>query len=222
LAEKTGVILSIGTWVIDSACRQIREWLDQGLQALRVSVNVSAVQFKAGDLDTVLNQALKRYGVDPHYLELELTESMLMENPDKVVETLEKLKMIGVKLSLDDFGTGYSSLAYLSRFPLDALKIDQSFIRDIIVKQEATTLADSIIALAQRMRLRVVAEGVETEEQLLFLRERDCDELQGYYFSRPLPAAEFTEILRKGIILPYSETEKAARESSNSPGKNQK
>ena len=124
-----------------------------------------------------------------------------MVNPEKVIETLNKLKSIGVTLSLDDFGTGYSSLAYLSRFPLDALKIDRSFIRDVIVKQEATTLADSIIALAQRMRLRVVAEGVETEEQLRFLRDRDCDELQGYYISKPLPAGQFAEIVKTGLPL---------------------
>jgi diguanylate cyclase (GGDEF)-like protein/PAS domain S-box-containing protein len=201
LAEKTGLILPIGRWVIDSACRQIREWLDEGLQVVRVAVNVSAKQFRVGDLENVLEQALSRYGVPAQYLEVELTESMLMEHPDEVVETLNNLKKIGVQLSLDDFGTGYSSLAYLSRFPLDALKIDQSFVRDIIVKPVATTIADSIIGLAQRMRLRVVAEGVEREEQLLFLRDRDCNEVQGFYLSRPLPVIAFTEILRQHLTL---------------------
>lgn len=213
LAEKSDLIIPIGNWVIDSACRQIREWIDEGLHVVRVAVNVSAKQFKAGDLDAILDQALKRHDVAPQYLELELTESMLMEDPDEVVEMLKKLKLIGVQLSLDDFGTGYSSLSYLSRFPLDVLKIDQSFIRDIIVKPEATTIADSIISLAQHMRLRVIAEGVEKEEQLLFLRERDCDEIQGYYFSRPLPAAAFAEILRNGAMLSSPEQRKAAQAS---------
>ena len=218
LAEKTGVILSIGKWVIDSACRQIRAWLDEGLPAVRVAVNVSAKQFKAGDLDKVLDQALRKYDLAPRYLDVELTESMLMENPDEVVKTLKQLKMIGVKLSLDDFGTGYSSLAYLSRFPLDALKIDKSFIRDIIITQEAANLADSIIALAQRMQLQVVAEGVETEEQMRFLRERDCDEVQGYYFSKPVPATSFAEILRKGLTLPSPAQGEAVRASGNLSG----
>lgn len=219
LAEKTGVILPIGKWVIDSACRQIRDWLDQGLEPVRVAVNVSAKQFKAGDLDKVLDQAMKKYGVAPRHLDVELTESMLMENPDQVVEMLKRLKLIGVKLSLDDFGTGYSSLAYLSRFPLDALKIDKSFIRDIIVETEATVLADSIIALAQRMKLQVVAEGVETAEQLQFLRERDCDEVQGYYFSKPLPAAAFADILRSGILPASPAEQRIVQASGNFYGK---
>jgi len=206
LAEKTGLIVSIGAWVIDTACRQLRNWLDAGFSDIRVAVNVAARQFRAGDLKSVVTQALQRHGIAAQHLELELTESTLMERPDEAVAQLHELKQLGIKLSLDDFGTGYSSFAYLSRFPIDALKIDRSFVTNIVSEPDAASIANSIIALAHRMRLKVVAEGVENAAQLGYLRQNGCDEMQGYYFSRPLTAAALTELLREGKSLPGGET----------------
>ncbi len=207
LAEKSDLIVSIGNWAIDAACREIRGWLDAGLPDVHVAVNLSARQFRSGELDGIVAAALEKYGVAPGCLELEVTESMLMERPDEAVLMLNKLKQIGVKLSLDDFGTGYSSLTYLMRFPIDNLKIDQSFVRDIVSDPDSAAIAASIIALAHRMRLKVVAEGVETEAQLGYLRMRGCDEMQGYYFSKPVPAGAFFEMMQTGKALPPVEPE---------------
>jgi diguanylate cyclase (GGDEF)-like protein/PAS domain S-box-containing protein len=201
LAERTGLILPIGAWVIDEACRQMRAWRDDGMACIPISVNVSARQFFAGDLEHVVPRLLEKHGVEPQCLDLELTESMLMERPDEAVALLRKLKDIGVTLSLDDFGTGYSSLAYLSRFPIDTLKIDQSFVRNIVTEPISATIAVSIIALAHRMQLRVVAEGVETDTQLGYLRMHLCDEMQGFYFSKPLPTEAFSELMRAGASI---------------------
>ena len=165
LAERSGLIIAIGAWVIGEACRQIRAWREDGLDRIPVSVNVSARQFFAGDLQDTVARALEAHGVESHCLDLEVTESMLMDRPEEAVVMLHKLKSLGVTLSLDDFGTGYSSLAYLSRFPIDTLKIDQSFVRDIVTNPTAATIAVSIIALAHRMQLKVVAEGVEADTQ---------------------------------------------------------
>lgn len=202
IAEKSNLILSLGNWVIEQACLQIRTWLDEGLQDIQIAINISARQFRSGNLDQVLTQALKTYKIDATYLELELTESMLMQEPEMAVATMHKLKQIGVKISLDDFGTGYSSLTYLSRFPIDTLKIDQSFVRNITTEPDAAEIAMAIIGLAHRMDLRVIAEGVETDAQLAYLRENGCDEIQGYYFSRPLAPQGFADILRSGKSLP--------------------
>ncbi len=207
LAEKTGLIVPIGAWVIDTACRQLRAWLDQGLSDVRLAVNVSASQLHVVDFDRDLAETLRRHGVPAQHLELELTESILMQDPDAVAALLKRLKLLGVKLSLDDFGTGYSSLAYLSRFPIDVVKIDQSFVRDIITDPDAAGIVSTIIGLAQRMKLRTIAEGVETEAQLGFLRKLGCEVMQGYYFSRPVPEGEFTEMLRAGKCLPAFTTE---------------
>jgi len=188
IAERSSMILGIGAWVIDEACRQIRRWMDAGQPVLRVAVNVAARQFAAGDLDQVLGDALIRHGVSAEHIEIELTESMLMERPDITAAMLGKLKALGVKLSLDDFGTGYSSLGYLHSFPIDTLKIDQSFVRGIgvgVQGEPAPVLVDAIIALAHRLGLSVVAEGVETVEQSDYLLRQGCDELQGYRFGRP-------------------------------------
>lgn len=201
-AEKSGLIVGIGAWVIEEACRQIRLWCETGLPDIRVAVNVSARQFRGGDLERVVTAALERHGVAPRNLTLELTESMLMEDPDEVIKRLKVLKDIGVQLSLDDFGTGYSSFSYLSRFPIDQMKIDRSFIKDIILDPDAAAIVVSIIGLAHRMRLRVVAEGVETEAQLGYLRQNGCEEMQGYLFSQPVAAAEFADLLRRGHSLP--------------------
>ncbi|MDO8989482.1 MAG: EAL domain-containing protein [Sideroxyarcus sp.] len=201
IAEKSGVILTIGNWVIEQACVQIRDWMDAGLPGICVAVNVSARQFRSGHLDKLVKEALEKYAVAPHQLELELTESMLMHEPERAIDTMHKLKKVGVKLSLDDFGTGYSNFGYLRRFPIDSLKIDQSFVRGVATRAEDAMIVDSIIGLAQRMKLHVIAEGVETADQLHYLRANHCDEIQGYYFSKPLPADEFARLLRSGKKL---------------------
>lgn len=201
LAESTGLIVPIGTWVIDECCRQLRAWHDSGLTECRVALNVSARQFHAGNLPEVVSGAMQRHGLDGRFLELELTESMLMDDPQQTIEILHALKKLGVRLSLDDFGTGYSSFSYLQRFPIDALKIDQSFVRNISTDHGAAVIAASIIDLAHRMGLKVVGEGIEGKEQLSCLRAQGCDEIQGYYFSKPLPAAEFEALFRQGKTL---------------------
>ncbi len=201
LAEKSGVILTIGNWVIEQACEQIREWRDAGLPEICIAVNVSARQFRSGHLDKLVRTALEKFRVAPHQLELELTESMLMHEPERAIETMLKLKKVGVKISLDDFGTGYSNFAYLRRFPIDSLKIDQSFVQGVATRPEDAMIVDAIISLAQRMKLHVIAEGVETPEQLAYMRANHCDELQGYYFSQALPPTEFADLLRSGSKL---------------------
>ncbi|MDR7270254.1 diguanylate cyclase (GGDEF)-like protein/PAS domain S-box-containing protein [Pelomonas saccharophila] len=185
LAEHSSLILAIGAWVIDTACRQIRTWMDAGLPVVPIAVNVAARQFAAGDLDGVVGRALEQHRVPARCLELELTEGMLISNPQAGTQMLQRLRDLGVKVSLDDFGTGYSSLAYLQQFPIDALKIDQSFVRRIGAQPDGEALVDAVIGLAHRLRLRVVAEGVETPTQRDHLRRQGCDEMQGYHFGRP-------------------------------------
>ncbi len=198
LAEKSGVILTIGNWVLEQACGQIREWLDRGLPDICIALNMSARQFHSEHLDKLVHTALEKFHVPPRCLELELTESMLMHDPERAIATLQKLKAIGVKLSLDDFGTGYSNFAQLRRLPIDSLKIDRSFIAGVNTNAEDVKVVDAIIALAQRMGFHVIAEGVETQAQLAYLRAQQCNELQGYLFSGALPAADFAEMLRGG------------------------
>ncbi len=195
LAEQSSLILDIGAWVIDAACRQIRAWMDAGQPVVRIAVNVAARQFAAGDLDVVVAAALQRHQVPAQHLELELTEGMLMSNPEAGTAALHRLRELGVKVSLDDFGTGYSSLAYLHQFPIDTLKIDQSFVRRIGQEPDGAALVDAVIGLAHRLHLRVVAEGVETAEQRDHLRRQHCDELQGYFFGRPAPAEALQTLL---------------------------
>jgi diguanylate cyclase (GGDEF)-like protein/PAS domain S-box-containing protein len=201
LAEETGQIVAIGAWIIDEACRQIRAWNDAGLVDINVAVNVSARQFRSGELEAVVADALERHGVKAHQLTLELTESMLMEAPEQAIDRLRRLKGNGLQLALDDFGTGYSSLAYLTRLPIDQLKIDRSFVVDLATDRNAANIARSVIDLAHRMRLKVVAEGVETESQLTYLGRNHCDEIQGYYFSKPVTADEFATQMREGKSL---------------------
>jgi diguanylate cyclase (GGDEF)-like protein len=193
-AEETGLILPIGTWVLREACRQNKAWHDRGLTQLRVAVNISALQFQRNLLDTV-GKALQASGLEPRYLELEITESVVMQNAAEAVLTLEQLSRMGVHISIDDFGTGYSSLSYLKRFPLQTLKIDRSFIREITQDPDDAAIVSAIIALAHNLRLKVVAEGVETEQQLAFLRLLGGDEYQGFYRTKPLPAGEFERLL---------------------------
>ncbi|MDQ2697038.1 MAG: EAL domain-containing protein [Pseudomonadota bacterium] len=193
LAEETGLIIPIGEWVLHAACRQAKAWLAAGLAPVSVAVNLSARQFRSQNLVDLCARALRETGLEPRYLELELTESTVMQNVEEAIATLRELKALGLHLSLDDFGTGYSSLACLKRFPLDSLKIDRSFVRHIATDPDDAAIAVTVIAMAHAMKLRVVAEGVETQEQLDFLRAHGCDEVQGFYLSRPLPAGEFAQ-----------------------------
>jgi diguanylate cyclase len=197
LAEESGLISSIGEWVVREACRQCKAWQLEGLQPLRVAVNVAATQFRHGNLLEMVQKALDDAGLEPHYLELELTESAVMTNPEDSVAILEHLSRMGVLVSVDDFGTGYSSMSYLRRFPIDKLKIDRGFIREVITRPEDASIVRAIISLAHSLRLKVVAEGVETPEQLGVLRSMGCDQYQGYHFSPPLPAIAFSSLVRE-------------------------
>ena len=201
ILEDTGLILPVGEWVIATACAQLVAWQAQGLAPPPVAVNVSARQFRQPDLAAVVGDLLAASGMSPALLELELTESCLMSDADVSIQSLQQMKARGIRLSVDDFGTGYSSLAYLKRFPLDALKIDREFIRDVTTDTDSATIALAIINLARSLKLKVVAEGVETAAQLEFLRAHACDEMQGFYFSRPLPAADIERLLRDGQRL---------------------
>jgi EAL domain-containing protein (putative c-di-GMP-specific phosphodiesterase class I) len=191
IAEETGLIIEIGEWVLRTACEQTRRWLDLGLIPLRVAVNLSTRQFRQANLLDIIADTLSNTGLPASALELEITESAFIDDIDGAVLLCRKLKNLGVKLSLDDFGTGYSSLAYISRFPFDKLKIDQSFVRDIIENPVNAAIATAAIVMARSLNLSVLAEGVETEAQASFLRSRRCDAMQGYLFSRPLPAESF-------------------------------
>ena len=198
VAEDSGLIVSLGEWVLRTACAQNKAWQLAGFKPISVAVNLSARQFRQPDLAEMVAAILGETGLDPACLELELTESLVMQDVEKTIATLSKLKAMGIKLSIDDFGTGYSSLSYLKRFPIDTLKIDQSFVRDITTDPDDAAIAKTIISMAHDMQLRVIAEGVETEAQKSFLQQRHCDEMQGYLFSRPLPAEMFETLLRDG------------------------
>lgn len=195
LAEDTGLIVPIGEWVLRAACAQASLWRRRGIDSLTVSVNLSPRQFEQPNLLEVVSSLLKEAGLEPDHLELELTESSLLKNPESAVTTLLGLKEIGVKVAIDDFGSGYSSLNYLKHLPIDVLKIDKSFVREMTIDPRDAAIVMTIISLAHSLELRVIAEGVETEEQLRFLRLLRCDEVQGYLFNKPLPAVEFERLL---------------------------
>src|SRR5471032_20461 len=197
LAEEYGFVNAIGEWVLESVCAQIKVWHDQGLGDIKVSVNLAAGQFANDATVPYVESTLRKFGVAPEYLGLEITEGTVMGDPDKAVAALRRLKDIGVSVSLDDFGTGYSSLSYLKRFPIDVLKIDKSFVDDVTTNANDAAIALSVISLAHNLNMRVIAEGVETREQVQFLTERGCDEMQGYFFSHPLSADAFTALLRE-------------------------
>jgi diguanylate cyclase len=199
VAEDSGLILGIGRWLLREACRQMRAWLDAGLSAVPVAVNISPREFRSADFFESVRAALKQTHLDPKILELEITEAVLMQNASSTSSALAELKAIGVRLAVDDFGTGYSSLSYLTRFPIDALKLDQSFVRNIYVNKNDAIVARTIITMGQSLKLTVIAEGVETKEQLAFLQAAGCDEAQGYYFSRPVPAEQFAKLLEAGV-----------------------
>jgi diguanylate cyclase (GGDEF)-like protein/PAS domain S-box-containing protein len=196
LAEETGLIVQIGEWVLKTACEQSKRWRDLGIPSMRVAVNLSARQFAQKTLLSDVARTIAQSGLTPDCLELEITESLVMTNPEHATETLHKLKDMGINLSIDDFGTGYSSLAYLKRFPIDCIKIDRSFIKDIPTEPDDMAITKGVIALGHSLRLKVIAEGVETKEQQDFLRSNDCDEMQGFLFSKPLPAQEVTALLK--------------------------
>jgi diguanylate cyclase (GGDEF)-like protein/PAS domain S-box-containing protein len=199
VAEDCGLILPISQWVLHEACKQTRAWADAGLPAMTMAVNISAMEFRQDrfldDIFVLLNET----GLDPRFLELEITESILMTRAESAASVLQTLRTCGVKIAVDDFGTGYSSLSYLRKFPIDALKIDQSFVRQITMTPEDTTIVSAIISIGQSMKLRVIAEGVETLKELEFLQVHKCDEGQGYYFSRPVPAQQFVKLLETGV-----------------------
>ena len=197
VAEDCGLIVPIGAWVIEQACRQAQAWRQAGLPDLTMSVNLSALQFRRAGLIETVAGALARSGLPPHLLELELTETILLQDVENTLDTVRQLKALGVRLSIDDFGTGYSSLSYLKRFAVDRLKIDQSFVRDINTDPDDAAIVTAIIQLARSLRLGIIAEGVETPEQLAFLREAGCSEVQGYLFSRPLAPAALDAFLRE-------------------------
>jgi diguanylate cyclase (GGDEF)-like protein/PAS domain S-box-containing protein len=196
IAENSGLIMPIGEWVLRTACRQARKWQDEGLPAVPVAVNVSAVQFRQEDFCEVIRRVLHETGLAPQYLELELTESLLLSNADVTLSVLQELNAMGLTLAIDDFGTGYSSLSYLKQFPVSKLKIDRSFVRDIAVNPDDAAITTAIISMAKSLHLKVIAEGVEDEAQMSFLRAHQCGEIQGYYFSKPLAVDKVADKLR--------------------------
>ncbi|MEP7184128.1 MAG: EAL domain-containing protein [Betaproteobacteria bacterium] len=202
LAEDSGLIRHIGRWVLHTACAQAVRWRNDGGTPIRVAVNLSARQFSDERLVVEIAHALAQTELPASLLELEITESMMMEQPDRAAETLHEIKAMGVHVSIDDFGTGYSSLARLNKFPIESVKIDRSFIRDIAVDPDDAAIVSAVIAMAHSLRLNVVAEGVETSEQLAFLRERGCDEMQGFYFSRPVEAEGIRAFERRSLRRP--------------------
>jgi EAL domain-containing protein (putative c-di-GMP-specific phosphodiesterase class I) len=191
----------IGEWVLRSACAQAKSWIDAGLPPVAMAVNLSARQFLHHDIVALVESALKQTGLPPGLLELELTETLIARDVEKVAATIERLHSAGVRFSIDDFGTGYSNLSQLQRFRVDRLKIDQTFVRNLHAGRNDAAIALAIISLARALDLKVIAEGVETAEQCAFLRKHGCDEIQGYYFSRPVPAKAFAEMLRSGKRL---------------------
>jgi diguanylate cyclase (GGDEF)-like protein len=195
IAEDSGLIVPIGEWVLKEACKQAVAWCRAGFPDLLIAVNLSAVQFKRGDVEESVKQALAESGLNPAWLELELTESILIKDTERVLTTVSNLKSLGVKFSIDDFGTGYSSLSYLKRFNVDKLKVDQSFVRDMADDPNDAAIVRAIIQMAKSLNLITIAEGVEDARQLALLREQQCDEVQGYYFALPMPAEEFARFV---------------------------
>jgi EAL domain-containing protein (putative c-di-GMP-specific phosphodiesterase class I) len=201
VAEASGLILPIGEWVLREACRQTRLWQEAGHPIRVISVNVSSIQFARQDVPTLVRQALEESRLAPQCLELEITESAIMSDPEVAVQRLDQIKALGVNIALDDFGTGYSSLSHLRRFPIDTLKIDRSFIHEIDAKSTDAEIVAAIAALAHTLGLRVVVEGIEKESHLGIVVERQCDVVQGFLFSRPLPANEIDHLLEQSKLM---------------------
>jgi diguanylate cyclase (GGDEF)-like protein/PAS domain S-box-containing protein len=200
LLEETGLILPVGEWVLRTACAQNSAWQAAGLPPLRVAVNLSARQFRQSSLATVVNRALQDAGLAPEHLELEITESIMIQDLQTTITTLDQLHALGIQISIDDFGTGYSSLSYLKRLPISKIKIDQSFIRDICTDPDDAAIAQAVISLGHSLKMKVIAEGVETREQMEHLRAQGCDKIQGFYFSRPLPIEAFAQLVRESQV----------------------
>ena len=196
MAEETGLIAALGDWVIRESCKQLNAWASEGLGHLTIAVNVSVQQFARADFVESVLRALWQYGVKPQQLELEITESLLMRNVDDTTACMKRFRAAGVTLSIDDFGTGYSSLGYLRQFPVDALKIDRSFVKDLHTSDDDAAICAAIIAMARELKLKVIAEGVANVEQLEFLRKHRCDQVQGYLISTPIPVADLEKLLR--------------------------
>jgi EAL domain-containing protein (putative c-di-GMP-specific phosphodiesterase class I) len=213
IAENSGLIVPIGEWVLRTACAQARKWQDEGLPAVSVAVNVSAVQFRQEGFCEVIRRVLSETGLAPQYLELELTESLLLANADVTLSVLKELKSMGLTLAIDDFGTGYSSFSYLRQFRVGKLKIDRSFVRDVAVNPDDAAITTAIISMAKSLHLKVIAEGVETEAQMSFLRAHQCDEIQGYYFSKPLAVDKIADKLRSDNPEPQVRAVASGRQS---------
>jgi diguanylate cyclase (GGDEF)-like protein/PAS domain S-box-containing protein len=213
IAENSGLIMPIGEWVLRTACSQARKWQDEGLGAVSVAVNVSAVQFRREGFSEVVRQVLVDTGLAPQYLELEVTESLLLSSADVTFPVLQELKDMGLSLAIDDFGTGYSSLSYLKRFPVSKLKIDRSFVRDVALNPDDAAITTAIISMARSLNLKVIAEGVENEAQMSFLRAHHCDEIQGYYFSKPLAAIDVAAKLRADCSEAHVESQASRKQS---------
>jgi predicted signal transduction protein with EAL and GGDEF domain len=190
LAENSGQIVPLGEWALRAACIQARDWAASGLPGMKMAVNISGMQFKQPDFLDMMRRVLDETGINPEFLELEFTESVIMEKADKTIDTLWTLKNMGLGLSIDDFGTGYSSLSYLKHFPIDRIKIDRSFVADVNCNSDDAAIVEAIISMAHSLNLKVVAEGVENSAQLHFLRERNCDEVQGFHLAVPMPATD--------------------------------
>lgn len=205
IAEKCGLIANIGLWVLNEACRQTRQWLDEGLNPVRVAVNLSAGQCRSEEVPAQIKDALNRYRLEGSLIEVEITESMVMNDTESAISTFWELRQMGVHVAMDDFGTGYSSLSYLKRFPIECIKIDKSFIDDMEEDLNDREIVCAIIAMAHSLGLRVIAEGVENSVQLSLLFRSGCDEIQGYHFSKPLNAEALTSFLREGRRLMIDE-----------------
>jgi EAL domain-containing protein (putative c-di-GMP-specific phosphodiesterase class I) len=205
IAEECGFIVPIGHWVLREACQQAKCWQNAGLPATRVAINVSTVELRAKDFLAGVRNILLETGLDPNHLELELTETFLMQDATSTAPVLRAINELGVRLALDDFGTGYWSLSHLKRFPIDTLKIDQSFVRNITTDTDDASIVSAVISMGKSLQMRVVAEGVETAPQLAFLRNHNCPEGQGYYFSRPVLAEECTRFLGLRVAEPTGE-----------------
>ncbi|KIX12208.1 bifunctional diguanylate cyclase/phosphodiesterase [Dethiosulfatarculus sandiegensis] len=204
LAEETGLIIPLGRWVLRNSCRTAKAWMNHGHQCMQISVNLSPKQFTQKDLPQMVGNTLSDTGLPPYALELELTENMVMQNVDEAINTMHRLSNLGIQLSLDDFGRGYSSLYYLKRFPMNELKIDRSFVDDIPSDPDNASIVNTIISMGRSLNLRVVAEGVETKEQLSFLKKNNCDQMQGYFFQAPIPALDLLRLLQRGKSLIFS------------------
>jgi EAL domain-containing protein (putative c-di-GMP-specific phosphodiesterase class I) len=202
VAEETGLILELGSWVVEEACRQLKSWIDGGLELVPVAVNLSARQFDA-QLPARLQASVERHGVPHEFLKLEITESLLVRGPETVIPIMNELAAMGFALALDDFGTGYSSLAYLKKFPISTLKIDRSFVIGVPADENDCAIAQAIVTMGKQLRQEIVAEGVETQAQMAFLRDLGCDQLQGYLFSPPVTAQAFEAMIRdkKRLVL---------------------